>query len=211
MIRMVPNTDHTEPPGSRLALSELTIELQHLYARFDAESAPFRNNAVCQKGCSFCCTHYGTLDITTLEGLIIYQWIGQQAKPARKRLWQAIKKNKHLKQRHKSADCPFLDRHHACMLYHIRPFSCRQLYSLKRCGQQGPTVHRQTMALARTTVYELQQLDSTGYSGHISYILHLCADRQFRNVYRSGGFDPSQIMAFGKSHGIVINRMAARP
>ena len=194
-----------------MALPDLKIELQHLYARFDAESVPFRNNAVCHKGCSFCCRHYGMLDITTLEGMIILQWIDQQSKKDRNRLWQAIKRNKRQKERHQAADCPFLDRHNACKLYHIRPFSCRQLHSLKRCGEQGPTVHRQTRALARNIVFELQQLDNTGYSGHMSYILHLCADRQFRKVYRSGGFDPSRIVAFGKSHGIVINRMAPQP
>jgi hypothetical protein len=71
-------------------------------------------------------------------------------------------------------------------------------------------VHRQAVEMAKKTVKKLQQLDDTGYSGHISYILHLMAKPDFRKLYQSGGFDPVKIMTFGKKYGIVINRMVSK-
>ncbi len=55
---------------------------------------------------------------------------------------------------------------------------------------------------------EIQKLDDAGYSGHISYIIHLLDDLSFRKLYLSGGFAPEQIMKFGKTHGLIINRSA---
>jgi hypothetical protein len=52
----------------------------------------------------------------------------------------------------------------------------------------------------------MQQLDDTGYSGHLSHILYLLEKPGFRNFYLAGGFDPSRIMKFGKAHGLIINR-----
>jgi len=71
-------------------------------------------------------------------------------------------------------------------------------------------VHRQAVELAKKTVKKLQQLDATGYSGHISYILHLIAKPDFKELYKSGGFDPVNIMPFGKKYGIAINRMVSK-
>ena len=66
--------------------------------------------------------------------------------------------------------------------------------------------HRQAVESARSVVREIQQLDDTGYSGHISYILQLLGDTGFRKLYLSGGFAPERIMKFGKTHGLIINR-----
>jgi hypothetical protein len=54
----------------------------------------------------------------------------------------------------------------------------------------------------------MQRLDRTGYSGHISFILHLLEKPGFRKLYLSGGFDPGKIAKFGKTHGLVINHFA---
>ncbi len=56
----------------------------------------------------------------------------------------------------------------------------------------------------------MQQLDDTGYSGHISFILHLLDRPSFRKLYLAGGFDPQKIMAFGRAHGIIINRFVSQ-
>jgi len=63
----------------------------------------------------------------------------------------------------------------------------------------------QAVDLAKNTVKKLQQLDYTGYSGHISFILYLLDKPDFRKLYLAGGLDPGKIMDFGKSHGIIIN------
>lgn len=122
-----------------------------------------------------------------------------------KRLNRDIRK----KEKGEKNRCPFLQKNSRCLIYDIRPFSCRQLYSLKKCGEQGPTVHRRAVELARTAVARIQAVDDTGYSGHLSYILHMLESEKFLRVYRTGGFKPDEIRLFGKSHNIVINRMVA--
>lgn len=71
----------------------------------------------------------------------------------------------------------------------------------------GPTVHRQVAELAQAVVARLQIIDDSGYSGHLSYILHMLGSEKFQKVYRAGGFKPEDVMVFGKRHQIVINRM----
>jgi hypothetical protein len=63
------------------------------------------------------------------------------------------------------------------------------------------------MERAAETVKALQHLDLNGYSGHLSYILHMLETPRFRQTYLAGGSKPEEVMAFGKSHGIVINKM----
>jgi len=72
-------------------------------------------------------------------------------------------------------------------------------------------VHREAVELGKETVTELQQLDDRGYSGHISYILHLLDRHAFRKLYLAGGFHPEKIADYRKSHGIVINLAAVSP
>ena len=94
----------------------------------------------------------------------------------------------------------------ACLIYPIRPLACRRIYSLHRCSQeQPPVLNRQVMRIAADTIADLQRLDANGYSGHLSFILHMLAAPRFMAVYTSGGFKPEEIMAFGKSHRIVVN------
>ena len=118
------------------------------------------------------------------------------------------KKENDRKEKGKVATCPLLNKNDTCMIYDVRPFSCRQLYSVTKCCDSGPTVHRQAAVLAKEAIKEIQLLDDTGYSGHLSFILYLLDRDDFRNLYLSGGIDPAKIAAFGKSHGIFINRMA---
>jgi hypothetical protein len=56
----------------------------------------------------------------------------------------------------------------------------------------------------------MQKLDSSGYSGHISYILFLLDKEEFRNLYLRGKFKPQKIADFGRNHGILINRSVSR-
>ncbi len=69
-------------------------------------------------------------------------------------------------------------------------------------------IHRAAVLAATKTVHRIQALDTTGYSGHISYILYMLDDRSFRKIYMSGSFKPEAISKFGKAHGIIINRYA---
>lgn len=189
-------------------LTQKQRRLPEIYAAYEAAAQGFKQGAVCRVGCAFCCTHYGPLDILTLEGCVIQAWLAARPRSQRFSLFRKIAENRRLKENGQTACCPFLDGRDNCRIYPLRPFSCRQLYSLRRCGDTGPTVHRAALALAQATVRQLQRLDDTGYSGHLTFILALLDQPDFRRNYRSGGFDPSRIMAFAKSHRIVINRLA---
>jgi len=46
-----------------------------------------------------------------------------------------------------------------------------------------------------------------GYSGHLSYILHMLDTPRFMQTYLAGESKPEGVMAFGQSHRIVINKM----
>ncbi len=165
---------------------------------------PYANLAV-----PFVAPTYGKVDITTLEGRIIHAWVAQRHPDERTALQRKIDKNRKAQAKGAAAPCPFLKSDHTCRIYAIRPFSCRQLYSVRPCEGRGPTVHRQSRKAAKKAIAQLQRLDTTGYSGHISDILCLLDQIRFRKVYYKGGFDPSLIIDFGKKHGIVINRKAS--
>lgn len=182
-------------------------KLKDIYNDFKRRAQPFTLNAVCKAGCAFCCIHFGHVDVITLEGFIIHEWMKALSKSDQIDIQKKLAKNMKKKKKGSVARCPFLSRVNTCRIYDIRPFSCRQLYSLETCTAKGPVVHRKAVELAKITVKKLQHLDATGYSGHISYILHLISTPDFKKLYQTGGFDPAKIMPFGKIYGIIINRM----
>lgn len=186
-------------------LTRKAKQLQEIYRSFERESATFREQAVCGPGCAYCCTHFGHLDITTLEGWIILERIKKFPESEKKRIEQRIEDNRRDKEDGKPSVCPFLLEDETCRIYEVRPFSCRQLYSLKKCGEHGPVVHPQALELARNTVRLIQQLDATGYSGHLSFILALLNQKSFFKLYTAGKFDPGKVADFGKAHGLTIN------
>lgn len=180
--------------------------IQAIYERFEQEVQAYKQAALCKLGCTYCCTNMGNVDINTLEGRILWEWVNHLKSKEKKKIKQKLVLNKKQKERGETVRCPFLQEDGACLIYHIRPFSCRQLYSVRECRSQGPTVHRQAVKLAKKAVRDMQQLDDTGYSGHLSFIYHLLEKDSFRKLYISGGFDPGRIMTFGKRHKIIINR-----
>ncbi len=184
-------------------------QLTVIYGRFETESGEFRKQAVCRSGCAFCCTNMGNIDVTTLEGMIIRDHLSGFSSKKKKEMHSRLVRNWEEKEKGRIAPCPFLKADHTCLIYEIRPFSCRQLYSLEKCGPLGATVHCQAREMAEKTVKSLQQLDDNGYSGHISFILHLLDNREFREFYQSGEFDPARIREFGKSRRLLINRMVS--
>jgi hypothetical protein len=181
-------------------------KLHAIYACFENEVRQYRREAVCGLGCSFCCIAMGNVDITTLEGRIILEHVRSMPDHESATLKSRIAANKLAKEKGEKAPCPFQDDQGACQIYEVRPFSCRQLYSLRKCDQEGPLIHRAAVAAAGITVRRIQALDHTGYSGHISYILYLLDNHNFGMFYAAGGFQPDKISKFGKTHGIIINR-----
>jgi hypothetical protein len=181
-------------------------KLLSIYESFDEAVAEFRKHAVCERGCNFCCTHMGNVDIVTLEGVMILERLEGMDEEARKKVAGRITRNRTEKKEGKKPPCLFQNDGGACLIYEVRPFSCRQLYALRKCDSGGPLLHKQAVGLSHATVKEIQRLDSTGYSGHISFILYLLGMEEFRKTYLSGGFNPSLIADFGKSHCIITNQ-----
>lgn len=187
-------------------LEDKKKRLQELYEQYENEVSDFKKMAACEIGCADCCIDVGNIDITTLEGIIIYEQIASLEKQIHTKIRNRLAKNKEEREEKKLSRCAFLNEDKMCIIYDIRPFSCRQLYSVKRCNGASPTIHRQAVETGRQIREKIQQLDAAGYSGHISYILYLLDKESFRKRYLSGKSDPKRIIDFGRSHGILINR-----
>jgi uncharacterized protein len=185
-------------------------KLKELYNQYEEEVAEFKKIAACVKGCASCCIDVGSIDITTLEGIIIHDRITGFEEPLKSEIKARLALNKMQRENGLLSRCAFLKADKTCMIYDIRPFSCRWLYSVEKCDGASPTVHRQALNLAKQTVKKIQQLDYSGYSGHISYILFLLNQEEFRKLYLRGKFKPQKIADFGQSHGILINRSVSR-
>ncbi len=189
-------------------IEEKKSQLFELYGRYTELAEPFFASAVCEKGCADCCTSVGNVDIVTLEGLIILKYLKSLDSAIQKDLLKKLKQNRKTKKESKYARCAFLQADNSCIIYSVRPFSCRRLYSIRLCGASGPTVHRQAWEAAEQLQLAIRQVDSNGYMGHMSYILQLLTESNFLKTYVADKFSPQDIQGFAVSHGISINSFA---
>jgi hypothetical protein len=186
------------------------VRLSQIYQEFERHAAPYRASAACRKGCAYCCTDAGRIDITTLEGLAIREVMGGLPRARQLMLNKALAADLKKREKGQTSPCPFLMKNKACMIYAARPFACRRIYSVEICGKsQPPVLHRQVMDLGAGAIQALQRLDHAGYSGHLSFILCMLEAPGFLATYLAGEYAPQEIMNFGRSHNIVINRLAA--
>ncbi len=182
------------------------VKIKDIYKAFETETAAYKENVACLKGCAYCCTDAGSIDITTMEGLVILEKVRNLLRPQQVKVNKAFAGDLKKREKGQHSACPFLMKNKACMIYEIRPFSCRRIYSVHVCNQDNPPkLSRQVMKIAEKTIRELQILDDTGYSGHISYIMHMLKAPKFLSTYLAGEHKPEEVMAFGKTHNIVIN------
>lgn len=189
-------------------MQEVKDKLDAIYQNFELQAEPYKAQAACQKGCAYCCSDAGSIDITTQEGLVIQAAMEAMPRSRQAAMKKALAKEMKKREAGRVSTCPFLMKNSACMIYSVRPFACRRIYSLKKCNAQQPALlSRQVMAMGDQAIKALQQLDGNGYSGHMSYILHMLDAPRFLETYLAGGHRPEEVMAFGKSHGIFINRM----
>ena len=182
--------------------------LHNIYKSFEAKTSDYKKNVACEKGCGFCCKDAGSIDITTLEGLAIRKVMKEFPRSRQKTLTKLFQQEIKKRGNKIIVPCPFLMKNNACMIYEVRPFSCRRVYSTHICTRKHPpVVNRRVMRLAEQSINELQQLDINGYSGHLSFILYMLSNPTFLSTYEDGDFKPEEIMEFGKAHRIVINKM----
>ncbi len=189
-------------------MKEKIAALRDIYKIFEEKTREYKKDAACAKGCGFCCKEAGKIDITTLEGLAIRKAMRGFTRSRQKSLTKVFQQEIKKRVNKVMAPCPFLMKNNACMVYEVRPFSCRKIYSTHICTRGNPpVVKRQVMEIADQSIKELQQLDINGYSGHLSYILYMLSTPAFLNTYKKGDFKPEEIMEFGKAHKIAINKM----
>jgi Fe-S-cluster containining protein len=193
-----------------MGLEEKRERLWDVCRQFEQDVAELKQAAVCVPGCASCCIDVGNVDVTTLEGLIILEQLGGLDRHIQNGVCSRLARNKMEREQGKLSRCAFLQGDSTCMIYEFRPFSCRQLYSVLKCSGTPPTLHRYSVARARETVKKIQQIDCHGYSGHMSYILYLLEQQDFRRLYLRGRSNPGKIAAFGRSHGILINRVVSQ-
>jgi len=188
-----------------MSFDEQKEQLAALYEEFERQVAPFRALAVCVKGCADCCIQVGTVAATTLEGMMIHEYLQGWSREQMAALKVRLKQNRREKLAQVFARCAFLDDEQACTVYPVRPFSCRRLYSVKTCGEQGPVIHRRAMALASRTIEILQDLDPAGYSGHLSFILHLLEKQEFRRAYLQGVWNAGNFQELVERYQLALH------
>ena len=187
-------------------LSEKKQQVSQLYEAYERTAEPYKAQAVCAKGCASCCIEVGSVGATTVEGLIILDYLRRWDGQATKEMDPGLRANRSEKLKSALARCAFLDEEKSCRIYSVRPFSCRRLYSVHKCEGHGPVVHRQAVIVGKKVERELQLLDLEGCSGHLSFILHLLEKEPFRLGYLRGNWNPEDFRDMIERYELVIHR-----
>ena len=195
---------------NRVELKEKKRLIFELYEQYERLVEPFKEQAVCEKGCASCCIDVGNVGATTLEGMIILEYLQSWDHQAIEKLNRSLKENRSEKLNSALVRCPFLDEEASCRIYAVRPFSCRRLYSVKKCDGQGAVVHRQAVVLGQKMEKELQELDLEGCSGHLSFILDLLEKEPFRRGYLKGSWKVEDFRDIIELYGLVVYRREKR-
>ena len=190
----------------RLALIEKKKLVFALYEKFERLAEPFKEQAVCEKGCASCCTDVGNVGAKTLEGLIILEYLQEWDNQAIEDINRRVEEKRSEKLKSVLVRCPFLDEEASCRIYAVRPFSCRRLYSVKKCHGQGAVVHKEAFLLGQRMEKELQNLDPGGCSGHLSFILHLLENETFRRDYGERRWRLEDFRTIIERYNLVVHR-----
>ncbi len=177
-----------------------------LYDKYERLVQPYKSQAVCEKGCASCCIDVGSVGATTLEGLIITEYLQGWDRQALKEINRSLRKNRNDKLSQVFARCAFLDQEQSCRIYAARPFSCRRLYSVRKCDGQGAVVHRQAVMLGQKIEKELQELDPDGCSGHLSLILHLLEKNGSRQGYLRENWSTEKFKDIIERYELVVHK-----
>ena len=186
-------------------LKEKKTKVYELYEQYERMVQPYKSQAVCEKGCASCCIDVGSVGATTLEGLIITEYLQGWERQALKEIHRSLRENRNDKLKQVLVRCAFLDQEQNCRIYAVRPFSCRRLYSVKKCKGQGAVVHRQAVVLGQKIEKELQELDPGGCSGHLSFILRLLEREPFRRGYLKGSWKVEEFRDIIESYELVVH------
>jgi Fe-S-cluster containining protein len=194
--------------SDNMDLKEKKTRVYELYDKYDRLAQPYKSQAVCEKGCASCCIDVGSVGATTLEGLIITEYLQGWDRQALKEINRGLRKNRNDKLSQVFARCAFLNQEQSCRIYAVRPFSCRRLYSVRKCDGQGAVVHRQAVMLGQKIEKELQKLDPDGWSGHLSVILHLLEKTGSREGYLRENWRTEKFKDIIERYELVVHKVA---
>jgi hypothetical protein len=189
-------------------LLEKKRQVFQLYEEYERLVQPYKTLAVCEKGCASCCIDVGSVGATTLEGLIIAEYLQGWDRQTLKEINHSLRENRHDKLKQVFVRCAFLDQEQSCRIYAVRPFSCRRLYSVRKCDGQGAVVHRQAVVLGQKIEKELQKLDADGCSGHLSFILHLLEKNGFQHDYLREHWSTEKFKDIIERYELVVHKGA---
>ncbi|WP_299984062.1 hypothetical protein [Desulfobacula sp.] len=96
--------------------------LNNIYKAFEAKTSGYKKDSACEKGCGFCCKEAGSIDITTLEGLVIRKAMKGFARSRQKNLTKIFQQEIRKRENKVMALCPFLMKNNACMIYEVGHF-----------------------------------------------------------------------------------------
>ena len=192
--------------SDNMDLKEKKTKVYELYENYERLVQPYKSQAVCEKGCASCCIDVGSVGATTLEGLIILEYLQGWDRQALKEINRNLGENRNDKLSQVFSRCAFLDQEQSCRIYAVRPFSCRRLYSVRKCDGQGAVVHRQAVMLGQKIEKELQELDPDGCSGHLSLILHLLEKNGSRQGYLRENWRTEKFKDIIERYELVVHK-----
>ena len=156
---------------------------------------------ICQPGCHACCTQ--NVLITSLEALYIIlhlenQKILENIKPIQKGLrphyttnelaYYCLKK-KDVSEEEKTypqLPCSFLVEG-KCLIYSLRPFSCRSFFSQERCDLVGEAVVPPELLTVNLIIMQiLEHLDDSGCYGNMNDVISFLKDKTNLETYLKG-------------------------
>ncbi|MBW2645574.1 MAG: YkgJ family cysteine cluster protein [Deltaproteobacteria bacterium] len=183
---------------------ELKIALlKNIYTSYDKFSKEVKN--VCAIGCASCCTQ--NVSVTTLEAYYILEWLKENDKlDLLKSVEQISNENlskpaittNELAYRclnqveppdeevpNPSDPCPFLDeKEKKCLIYEVRPFGCRALFSEKKCDETGHAIVDPVLFTINSTLLQVvEHIDSKGLFANMIDMLVFLKDKKNSDEY----------------------------
>ncbi len=173
----------------------LTTKERVLLAIYNAYEAWNDVEDACSKGCAACCTQ--GVDITAVEGEIIYHfineqdlggWLASKLEIERAAIKPALTTNQYAKacidnteiaeqEEDNLAPCPFL-KDNACSIYPVRPFACRCFASTEKCEKDGNSLLPGHIISGATAVMQIiEHLGQREYWGNMLDVLLALGDQ----------------------------------
>jgi Fe-S-cluster containining protein len=186
--------------------------LKNVYSAYDTFSKEVRN--VCTIGCATCCTQH--VAVTTLEAYYILEWLKENhtldllkgldqiskdrlSRPAVTTNELAYKCLNQIEPPEEefpspSASCLFLDEtDKTCMIYAVRPFSCRMIFSERKCDEVGhATLDPMALTINSTLLQVVEHIDAGGlFANMIDVLLFFGDKKNFDDYLRNETLQPS--------------------